>query len=301
MADPGQLGRILDGMARKDLLWDPEWRAEFEKRGMVIVPAGFYYPVPTEAEIAESFEAREQLPYADPAVFDRDLLREELLKLIPFSEEFDPPEHSDDPAEYSWDSGMIGHSDAMAYYTMIRSRRPEVVVEVGSGFCTLIALEAVRRNGTGRVVCVEPNPRDFLEGLDIELVQRPVQELPAGWFSERLPEGSILFIDSTHAVKAGSDCLHLYLRVLPSLSSRLLVHVHDVNLPRGTPKSWIAHRLFWTEQYLVYAYLLSNPRTRVIFGSTANAVWHRDLMLELMHGRAEAGGGSLWFEQAGGG
>lgn len=298
MITPRRLGRILDKVPRKDLLWEPEWRAEFEKRGMIVVPGGFYYPVPTPEEIADSFEAREQLPYGNPAIFDRELLREELLDLLTFAAEFDPPKHSDQPDEYAWDSGMIGYSDAMAYYTMIRSRRPEVVVEVGAGFSTLIALEAVRRNGTGRIVCVEPHPRAFMGNLDVELVQRPVQELSPDWFAERLPEGAFLFIDSTHAVKVGSDCLHLYLRVLPALRERVLVHVHDFHLPHGTPGSWIERRLFWTEQYLVFAYLLGNPATRVIFGSDANMVWHRDLMLELMHGREVAGGGSLWFEQA---
>ena len=163
---------------------------------------------------------------------------------------------------------------------------------------TMIAAEAMRRNGAGRVICVEPYPKEFLADLGVELLQRPVQELAPEWFREQLPEGSILFIDSTHAVKVGSDCLHLYLRVLPALRSRVFVHVHDFFLPRGTPSEWIHHRLFWTEQYLVFAYLLGNPHARVIFGSVANIVWHRDLMHELMHGRAPAGGGSLWFEQS---
>ena len=298
--DPRRLGRILDEVSRKELLWEPEWRAEFEKRGMVIVPGGFYYPVPTTAEIEQSFEAKERLPYADDAVFDRGVLHEELLGLLPFSTEFDPPQHAEQPGRYAWDSGMIGYSDAMAYYTMIRAKRPEVVLEVGSGFSTLIALEAVRRNGTGRVICVEPHPREFMGDLDVELVLQPVQDLSAEWFVERLPEGAVLFIDSTHAVKVGSDCLHLYLRVLPALRERVLVHVHDFFLPHGTPKSWIDQRLFWTEQYLVFAYLLGNARTRVIYGSAVNMVWHGELMLALMHGRAPAGGGSLWFEQSSG-
>jgi hypothetical protein len=296
--DPSKLGRILDRVPRQRLLWEPEWRAEFEKRGIEIVPAGFYYPVPTAAEVAASFEAKERLPYDNPSVFDREVLREQLLRLMPYSDEFDPPEHTEGAAEYAWESRMIGFSDAMAYYATIRATQPEVVLEVGSGASTLIALQALERNGKGRVVCVEPFPKDFLRDVDVELVESPVQELPAEWFAERLPEGSILFIDSTHAVKAGSDCLHLYLRVLPALRERVTVHVHDFNLPRGSPPEWIADRLFWTEQYLVFAYLLHNSRTRVVFATVANTIWHPELMLELMHGRARAGGGSLWFEQS---
>lgn len=296
MLTPAEIGRTLD--LAEGLVWNTEMLAEFERRGMVVVPAGYYYPVPTAEELARSFEESEDTPYYDPFVFDRDRLREELMKLLPYSGEFDPPQHAVDPTQYAWDAEMIGYSDAMAYYTMIRSRRPEIVLEVGSGFSTLVALEALHRNGTGRVICVEPYPRDFMKDLDVELVQRPVQELSASWFTDRLPEGSILFIDSAHAVKVGSDCLHLHLRVLPALQRRVLVHIHDFYLPRGTPRTWIDQRLFWTEQYLVFAYLLQNSHTRVLFGSVANMIWHLDLMRELMHDRAPAGGGSLWFEQS---
>jgi hypothetical protein len=297
--DPAELGRILDGVSRMDLLWGAEWRTEFERRGMVIVPAGFYYPVPTAAEVADSFEARERLPYDDASVFDPAVLSEHLLWLLPFSEEFDPPAHSDDEATYAWDNRMFGYSDAMAYYATIRATQPDVVLEVGSGASTLIALEALHRNGRGRVVCVEPFPRDFLRSLDVELVESAVQDLPAEWFAERLPEGAVFFIDSTHTVRVGSDCLHLYLRVLPALRERVWVHVHDFNLPRGSPQDWIDDRLFWTEQYLAFAYLLHNRRARAVFGSVVNTILHPDLMRDLMHDRAAVGGGSLWFEQAG--
>lgn len=295
--EPDELGRMLDA-AGQSLLWNPDLLAEFERRDMVLVPAGYYYPVPTREEAAHTFEANEPLPYDNPDVFDRKLLREELLRLLPYSAEFDPPRHSDNASLYAWDSGMFGFSDAMAYYTMIRSRKPGVVVEIGSGSSTLVALQALRRNGKGRLICVEPNPSDFLLNLDIDLVESPAQDLPAGWFEDRLPDESILFIDSTHALKVGSDCLHLYLRVLPVLRTRLFVHVHDFGLPCGTPQDWIERRVFWTEQYLVFAYLLRNSQACVLYGSVANEIWHPDLMRELMHGKAPVGGGSLWFEQA---
>lgn len=263
---------------------------------MVIVPAGYYYPVPTEAEQHESFEWAERTPFAHPSVFDRDRLRDELERLIPFAGEFDPPLEQPDSRTYGWGMGMFGFSDAWAYYAMIRSRGPEVIVEVGSGASTLVALEAVRRNGFGKVVCVEPYPRPFLRELDVELVETPVQELAPSWFDERLSDGAFLFIDSSHAVRAGSDCVHLYLRVLPDLRSRLAVHVHDFHMPEGTPADWLKTRVFWTEQYLVYAYLLGSREAKVVYGSVANLLWHPELMNGLMHGRAPAGGASLWFE-----
>lgn len=101
----------------------------------------------------------------------------------------------------------------MAYYCFIRKFRPHTVLEIGSGFSTLIAIEAVRKNGTGQVICIEPYPRPFLEKhTDIQLRKQKAQDLSAAVLDGLLQDGDIFFIDSTHTVKTGSDCLHIYSR-----------------------------------------------------------------------------------------
>lgn len=295
--------RAFLGANRAALSWDPKVRAIAESAGLSITPAGFYYPVPTLQDIEASFEYVEAEPFRNPDLFNADRLADELKTLIPFGAEFDPPGEGDKqhPTAFFWGMGPFAFSDAFAYYAMIRARKPQTIIEIGSGASTLIAIEAVRRNGFGRIVCIEPYPPAYLVGRpEIELIQRPAQSFDASFFNETLADGDLLFIDSTHTVKSGSDCVHLYLRILPALARSVCVHVHDIFLPQGLPKSWLTEKqIYWAEQYLLMAYLLDNYRARVIYGSAANRTIHPELMEQLNGGKAEIGGGSLWFDLKG--
>jgi hypothetical protein len=145
---------------------------------------------------------------------------------------------------------------------------------------------------------VEPYPRPFLRDVPEvgTLVERPVQEVPPERFAEWLGDGDVLFIDSSHTVKAGSDCLHLYLRVLPALDRRLWIHVHDVFLPGPMPKEWLLDRgWYWTEQYLLLALLVGHARWRVTYGTAYVRHAHPDRLAALVAGRTEPNGASLWF------
>ena len=43
----------------------------------------------------------------------------------------------------------------------LRNLRPANIIEIGSGFSTQVALEAVAKNGMGNIACIEPYPRDW--------------------------------------------------------------------------------------------------------------------------------------------
>ena len=80
----------------------------------------------------------------------------------------------------------------------------------------------------------------------------------------------------------------------------MFVHVHDVFLPFGLPQQWLLDlQIFWTEQYLLLAFLTDNPKASVLYGSNYNAHWNKALMDEWMGGKQPSGGGSLWFENDG--
>jgi hypothetical protein len=188
----------------------------------------------------------------------------------------------------------------MAYYCIIRHLKPMRVIEVGSGFSTLVALEALERNGVGALTCIEPFPLPWLERLldrrcGTSLIKRRVQDISPEFFNRNLVCGDVLFIDSTHTVKAGSDCLHLYLRVLPQIEHHIMVHAHDIHLPFPLPQRDFDRHVYWTEQYLLYAYLLDNPKVRVVFGSVYTNRFLRDGLTKLMSAKRPAGGGSIWF------
>ena len=199
-----------------------------------------------------------------------------------------------------WDNGAFQFSDAMVYYSLIRREKPARIVEVGSGWSTLVALLALKRNGKGEIVCIEPYPSETLLSVkkEIKIIEERVQDLDADFFDNLLNDGDIFFIDSTHTVKHNSDCVHLYCRMLNNIKSDVLVHVHDIRLPNPLGMEMMRDsQIYWTEQYLLYAYLIGNPRCQTLFGSVYASEVDPKRLDALMHGKYPSGGASLWFHQ----
>jgi predicted O-methyltransferase YrrM len=296
--DPEELEKLAGVLNR--LLYSPSCLRSFlQARGVSIVPADYYSEIPTIDEIEKSFLAG-GLRYCD-GLFDAARIEAFLRQLLPYSIEFNPPAEPDpaDPSTYSWTSGMYSYSDAMSYYCILRHLKPANVVEIGSGFSSLIARMALRANGTGRLTCIEPYPREFLrDAEDINLIPMPVQDISPEFLGSMLTDGDVLFIDSTHTVKHASDCLHIYLNLLPSLKQETYIHAHDIFLPFTLPREFLRDRhVYWTEQYLLAAYLLENKHASVLYGSAYCFEFMRPLLDEFMHGRFGSGGAGIWFHK----
>ena len=128
-----------------------------------------------------------------------------------------------------------------------------------------------------------------------ELIERPVQDIPEAELVALIDSSQVWFIDSTHTVKTGSDCLYIYLKVMPQVSSDVLCHSHDIYLPYAMPaRMALEKNIFWTEQYLLQAYLLDNPKAQVVFGSTYLKRAMPERSKAFMRGRGD-GGGSIWY------
>jgi hypothetical protein len=288
------------GAVLRRLVYSPSSLRKFlqEKFGVTITRADFYSEIPRVSEIEKSFQTPSLLKL-EQIFTDNELLIAELEKLIPAAETFAPPMTTTSPHEFAWKGGPFSYSDAPAYYAMIRTRKPKNIIEIGSGWSTRIARAACKENGFGRVVCVEPFPSEPLRTLpDVELVEKRAQDLDVSFFENILEDGDFLFIDSTHTIKHDSDCLHIYLRILPNLTKHNFIHVHDVFLP-NTPNLNVMRdsQIYWNEQYMVYLYLLLSARTRVLYGSRYHFKRNRALLEKFMSGRFGSGGASLWFEQ----
>jgi hypothetical protein len=289
------LGRLLDR-----LVYAPSSIRKLlqQKYGVTITRADSYSEIPTIAELEQSFLVPSLLTF-DGIFPDNAVMVDELDRLMQVSHEFDPPLNSSRPGEYAWENNSFSFSDAMAYYAMIRTRKPRTIVEIGGGWQTRIAQMACEKNGLGRILCVDANPSDFLLAVQgIELIRRRVQDLETGFFNSVLRDGDMLFIDSTHTVKHDGDCLHIYLRILPSVEANIAVQVHDIYLPGTLPLNRLRdQQVFWNEQYLLYAYMCSSPRTRTIYGSRYHSLNNPEMLDQFMQGRYRAGGASFWFEQ----
>ncbi len=296
--DPAELeafGRVLSR-----LLYSPSSlrRLLQQKFGVTITRADVYGEIPTIAELERSF-ASPSLLTLEGIFPDNVAMVAELERLMKVSREFDPPLTSSRPGEYAWQNGSFSYSDAVAYYAMIRTRRPRTIVEIGGGWQTRVAQMACARNGMGRIVCIEPSPGEFLTALEgIEVVRRRVQDVETAYCNELLRDGDMLFIDSTHTVRHDGDCLHIYLRVLPGVEAAVTVQVKNIYLPETLALGQMRdQQVFWNEQYLLHAYMTMNARTRVIYGSRYHMRHNSEMLERFMNGRYRAGGGSLWFEQ----
>jgi len=288
----------------KDNLWvDAETRACIESAGVNITPCNFYSSTPSLADIEHSFEYNEDVaPYLLDEIFEPKKMETLLEELCQYSSEFSPETHGDEDhcKNFFWGNSQFSYSDAMAYFAFIRHYKPKNIIEIGSGFSSLVALEALQKNGVGSLTCIEPYPRTFLENRqDLCLKKIRAQDVSEDFLNGFLNDGDILFIDSTHTVKTGSDCLHIYLRLLPKIKKNIYVHVHDIFLPFGMPKNWLLdHHIYWVEQYLLLAFLIDNPKISVLFGSAYHHAFNPQLLEQFMCGMP-AGGGSFWFKYSG--
>ena len=157
---------------------------------------------------------------------------------------------SEPPPSPRWNQDWFPRLDAAAAYAIVRSTRPARIVEVGSGHSTRFLARAVADGALQtRITSIDPAPRATLKGLPVEWIARPVQEA-------RMPPleaGDILFIDSSHQMKPGSDLDFIFHSVLPRLASGVRVHFHDIFLPDAYPESWNWRR--YNEQDAVGALL----------------------------------------------
>ncbi|HEX7218457.1 MAG TPA: class I SAM-dependent methyltransferase [Burkholderiales bacterium] len=197
------------------------------------------------------------------------------------------------PPAPRWNQDWFPRLDAAAAYAMVRSAPPKRIVEVGSGHSTRFLARAVSDGGLDtHIVAIDPNPRATLAGLDIDWIATPVQRVAA---FPALASGDILFIDSSHQLKPGSDVEFLLNAVLPLLPAGVRVHFHDIFLPDDYPAHWGWRR--YNEQAAVAA-LIERNILAVEFASHATVTRQPETLtgvlarLPLVPGAVES---SLWL------
>jgi len=136
--------------------------------------------------------------------------------------------------EQDWFPGL----DAAALYSLVRERRPQRVVEIGSGHSTRVSARAIADGGLAtELIAVDPAPRAALAGLPVAWRRAPVQAIEPT-LVDALEADDILFVDSSHLLLDGSDVAFVFTELLPRLRTGVLLHVHDVFLPDPYPAAW---------------------------------------------------------------
>lgn len=273
--DPGNpdITKVILEMAQTGVGTD-----ECLELGCLPVPVHFYSPIPdlTDLEQRKVWDKRSELAGIDFRPEEQESF------LLQLGEKYGPecrwPEkQTNRPLDFYTHNGCFSFGCAASLHCMIRYFKPRRIIEVGSGFSSLVISSAINLNaGESFPDCdytiVDPYPREhYIEGKlpGLTRLLKDRVELLSPTFFDQLGENDILFIDSSHVSKIGSDVNFLVLDVLPRLAPGVVVHFHDIDIPYEYPKAYAvnpAFRMFWTEAYLLQAFLSFNSQFEILLG-----------------------------------
>ncbi|MBP2708419.1 class I SAM-dependent methyltransferase [Microbispora sp. RL4-1S] len=186
----------------------------------------------------------------------RDRYRQRLGRFLTLSDDLASIPVRDRPGGTTpyWDNGWLPPLDALALYGLLVEAAPRRYVEIGSGNSTKFARRAVRRHGLPTsITSIDPAPRAHIDALCDRVVRTPLEQADPAVFAE-LEAGDVVFLDGSHRVLMGSDVTVFFFEILPLLRPGVLVHLHDILLPRDYPPEW--RWRYYSEQYLLAAFLL---------------------------------------------
>lgn len=270
-----------------------------------VEPGHHYSPIPSADDIDRAIHTAEHLAAEIPGIDMRVAEQLELLRSwLPAYADLDFPVEPG-VGRFYYGNTWFTYADAIGYALMLRDLRPQHVVEVGCGFSSAVALDVAERflSSPPRFTFIDPDPGRLLElarpgDLADRLVAEPVQDAPLERFRE-LAAGDVLFIDSSHVLKAGSDVQYLFDRILPLLPAGIRIHFHDVFAGFEYPAAWLRRGTALNEAYAVRALLQGGDRYRVVLAVPHLARFHREWLADhmplMLAGDFPTGG--IWIEK----
>lgn len=177
---------------------------------------------------------------------------------------------SDSEHRYQYDNLSLAPGDAIGLCSMLQVLKPKRIIEVGSGWTSAVMMDTNEKllQGSMEISFIEPYPgtlKKITRANDrIELREEGLENVELEYFS-KLEAGDILFIDSTHVSKMGSDVNYLFFEILPRLKKGVYIHLHDIFYPFEYPMEWIYDGMVWNELYLLRAFLQNNKEYEIVF------------------------------------
>lgn len=269
-------------------------------------PGSYYSPVPdceeVKARADELFDGNTDL--GSDIRLRADEQKKLLDELATYYGEFDWSEKPGIGRRFYVPNIFFEIGDAIVLYAMLRRFRPKQVIEVGSGFSSALMLDTndLFLGGGVRFTFIEPNAERLCsllrtEDLDrVQLIEKPVQQVAAQVFSS-LEVDDVLFIDSSHVAKVGSDVNYLFFKILPLLQSGVLIHIHDIMWPFEYPLEWIIEGRSWNEAYILRAFLQYNEAFDILLFNSYLGHTQRKMLTARMPRFLQNTGGSLWLRK----
>lgn len=226
-----------------------------------------------------------------------------LVQFSTYYKDFNPNSEKNSSRLYFYNNDMFGFGDAFFLQCILRHFKPANVIEVGSGYSSALMLDTASEYGLEtRFTFIDPYSITIEQVLaskpdgQYSLIREEVQLLDPKIY-ESLGEGDVLFIDSSHVVKIGSDLSTLLFSVLPILQKGVIVHFHDIWYPWEYPEEFLLEGRAYNEMYFVRAFLQFNADFEILlFNSFVEQEFSAFLSEEMPRLSNDCGGG-LWLRR----
>lgn len=222
----------------------------------------------------------------------------ENFPLLPF------PRQATDGYRYFLDNDWFSLADAFTLSGIVRKEQPRRIIEIGSGYSSAVILDTLdHTHASAALTFIEPNPErlDALVSTNGRLVPeirvQPVQQVPLDIF-DQLEANDVLFVDSSHVVKIGSDLSFIFLRVLPRLKPGVLIHFHDIFYPHSYPEGWLREGRAWNESLFLRALLVAGSHFEVVAFNSFAGYTFPELFRDRLPAFLADTGGSFWLRRA---
>lgn len=286
--------RLLPGLARYVRHYE-NLRANHDRQAARLaryergpfLPGHYHSPLPDFTQIER--EAEQVLSDAPCTLKDIALNTDGQLALLRdfagLTDRYAPPDERDPSYRFWYRNDFFSYLDASVLAAMLLYFKPRQVFEVGSGYSSAVILDVNERylSWSVRLTMIEPYP-DRLHALlrpeDLgrtKLIQQPVEVVDPLIWSE-LSEDDVLFIDSSHVSKIGSDVNYIFFGILPQLRPGVIVHFHDVFYPFDYPREWVLGGVAWNEAYLLRAFLQNNEHYQILLFNDYLKRCHREIL-----------------------
>lgn len=237
-----------------------------EASGFHLLGDHFYEPVSNLKKVKEQYQ--DEARSCHQISFNFELAEQEAIKILERwgTEFFDSASRYDYVETNYYFRGL----DALFLYCLIRELKPESIIEIGQGVSTKISLAALEDNYQEtkiqpQFISIDPYSRFNFKDLEeiqtkVELMQVSLQEVPLSLFTN-LGQSDLLFVDSSHVYKFGSDVEYLFEEVYPNIAQGVYIHIHDICSPYNYPLDWLVkEKRFWNEQYYLENFLRFNQK-----------------------------------------
>lgn len=277
------------------------------KLGMTLIVHHFYQPIPDEEQVSIyrnkqrpvdkiNWDIPGQVEFADSLLKEFSGEYNDLKSLMAYG--------------YNANDGTFGSGSREFYYSIIRKFEPARIIEIGAGNSSLICLAALKKNHEetskkASFISIEPFPNEKIKAIenhnydfvDYKLILNKLQVVDPALF-QTLDKNDILFVDSTHVFKQGSDVEYEFLKIYPYLNKGVIVHIHDIFSPFDYPNIWNSkYYHFWNEQYFLEVFLLCNDHFTVLAGLTMLNHEKPEVFMNHIKGYStDSYSGSFWMQ-----